>query len=105
VWLDPGIAEKMLHKLTGLDKVQVVGKTPSISESRHLQKPTTALSPEFTEDEMKILRAIVHGLSNKEIAERLNSSPQFVTDKIRVILRKLQNYEMAKTRVQSENSS
>ncbi len=96
VWLDPGIADKMLQKFADVQPAQVRSKSLSGI------KPATRLKPQFNDGEMGILRGITDGLTNVEIADRLKCSPQFVTDNLRIILRKLQNYELTKSSIDSQ---
>ncbi len=98
VWLDPAIADKTLQKLMLTFKPAQV-RCANLCQvlSRRL-----GLKPQFNDGEMGILRGITDGLTNVEIADRLKCSPQFVTDNLRIILRKLQNYELTKSSIDSQ---
>lgn len=62
-----------------------------VDEFRRLSRSeTTASDPmTLTDSEMDILRLVAQGLSNEQIAQALNFSPQTVANRIRLIYQKL----------------
>lgn len=81
-WLDPAIAKVVLRNLTGQNQQQPeqsTAKTPS----------KTALAAGLTEREMEVLKLIVEGLSNANIAERLFITRATAKAHVHSILQKL----------------
>lgn len=83
VWIDSTIASKVLKALPQEAATRAVAA--GISESAPAEKVYGSLS----EREQSVLRLVVEGLSNKEIADRLVISTETVKTHIRHILEKL----------------
>jgi two-component system, NarL family, nitrate/nitrite response regulator NarL len=78
-----GIFLKQAPLLQLIDSIRRVaaGETwfdPSFTEAAGRQSPTPAAAPVFSERQQKVLRFVVEGLSNKEIAWRLQISESYV---------------------------
>jgi DNA-binding NarL/FixJ family response regulator len=75
-WLDPGIAQRVLKAIS----------TTYIRVNRHC-KPKSKLL--LSENETAVLRLLVEGLSNREIADRLDIATDTVKIRVRSILDRL----------------
>jgi DNA-binding NarL/FixJ family response regulator len=78
-WLDPGIANRVLCAFASPEKQPVVGRAP---RAKSVDAP---LSPRETE----VLRLVAAGLSNQQIAERLDLGLETIKTHIRHIMEKL----------------
>lgn len=75
--INPDVAGKMIRKFS------------SMASSQPETKPNQELVSDFNENEIKIIRSVGHGLSNKEISKKLYLSEGTVRNYISTILFKL----------------
>lgn len=81
-WLDPGVASRVLRA------VATVTPTAPGSEDSATKPSTPGASP-LSQRELDVLRLVVEGLSNQEIADRLILSVETVKTHMRHIMEKL----------------
>ncbi len=84
IWLDPALADRLLREFC--DNKSEQGED-------QMSKSTAARKPEFTAQESAVLEALVSGLTNAQIAGKLDCSSDAITNDIRSILLKLHVFE------------
>ena len=82
VWLDPAIAQMVMRALPG-------NSDKSLSQDNQPGKERKRYNADLTERELDVLREIVDGKSNKEIAETLEISLHTVKTHVCSIIQKL----------------
>lgn len=81
-WLDPAVARMVLGRFQGATPASADGNSSTLSEANLADCPLTAR-------ELEVLRLIVDGLSNPEIAERLTITKATAKAHVHSILQKL----------------
>jgi DNA-binding NarL/FixJ family response regulator len=82
-WLDPGVASRVLRTLA-----TITPPPQAANGDTSAPKPTSGSSP-LSQRELDVLRLVVDGLSNQEIADKLILSVETVKTHMRHIMEKL----------------
>ncbi len=82
VWLDPLVASRVLKALPEMSKM-------ATAPAGNVKGRLSHNSEELSEREIEVLKLVVEGLSNAEIAERLILSPETIKSHLRRIMGKL----------------
>ncbi|HEY9773861.1 MAG TPA: response regulator transcription factor [Planktothrix sp.] len=81
-WLDPGVASRVLRACATIT-------TAPVGVEDNVSKPSTPGPSPLSQRELDVLRLVVEGLSNQEIADRLILSVETVKTHMRHIMEKL----------------
>lgn len=90
IWLDPAIARVVMQSLPGEgSKLEEIAETSPVEPVEKQAQPKRRYNTELTEREYEVLRLIVGGKSNKEIAALLKVSSHTAKAHVANIIQKL----------------